>query len=52
MSAAVSTPYAAPRTGAAESKLPVIACVGLIAGMSIGLWLVIGRVVIVVAAQF
>ncbi len=34
------------------SPLPAIACVGLIAGMSIGLWIGVARLAVLIAARF
>ena len=36
----------------APSKLPVLTCMALIAGVSVGLWVALGRLAMVVAAQF
>lgn len=54
MSATVPTSCAARRSGAAAagSKMSALASFGLIAGLSIGLWVVIARIVTGVAALF
>ena len=43
---------AAPGSKTAPSKLPVLTCIALIAGVSMGLWVALGRLIMVVAAQF
>ena len=43
---------AAPGSKIAPSKLPVLTCMALIAGVSVGLWVVVGRLLMVVVAHF
>ena len=52
MTATVSAAYAAPQTGTARPKLSVLASMGLIAGVSTGLWIVIGHLVSLLAGLF